>query len=432
MLKRLDVRGVPVADLRAQLPKAVLGGDEPIAAVRDILAAVEARGDAAVREYTERFDQVRLDRLRVPPEAVHAALDQVDPAVRAALEAAAAEVEAFQRSTLVPSHTHTAEGVTIRSWRQPVARAGCYVPGGRAIYPSTVLMTAVPAKVAGVAEVALCVPPERTTGRVPTVTLAAAAVAGVDEVYSIGGAQAIGALAFGTESIPAVDVIVGPGNVYVAVAKREVAGRGLVAIPSAFAGPSEVVVIADETVPADFAAIDVIVQAEHGPDGLAWLVCWSDSVADAVSAAIERLVEQAPRRAEILSTLDLNGYAVVCDGPAHAVEVANVIAPEHLELLCDAAAAEVSLVRNAGAIFVGPHSPASIGDYAAGPSHTLPTYGSARFSSVLSVDDFTKHMHTVEVSKVGFDRLAPHVEALARAEGFDAHATSITLRQAAR
>ncbi|MEZ5233076.1 MAG: histidinol dehydrogenase [Acidimicrobiales bacterium] len=432
MLKRLDVRGVPIAELRNRLPKPIVAGDEPVAAVREILAAVEARGDAAVREYTERFDRVRLEQLRVPPEAVRAALDQIDPTVRAALEAAAVEIEAFQRSTLVAPHTHTGGGVTIRSWRQPVARAGCYVPGGRAIYPSTVLMTAIPAKVAGVGEVVLCVPPERGTGTVPAVTLAAAAVAGVDEVYAIGGAQAIGALAFGTESIRAVDVIVGPGNVYVAVAKREVAGRGLVAIPSAFAGPSEVVVIADETVPAEFAAIDVIVQAEHGPDGLAWLVCWSDPVADAVGAAIERLVETAPRRAEILSTLDLNGYAVVCDDAAQAVEVANVIAPEHLELLCGAAVAEVGRVRNAGAIFLGPHAPASVGDYAAGPSHTLPTDGSARFSSVLSVDDFTKHMHTIEVDPAGFERLAPHVVALARAEGFDAHASSITLRQAAR
>jgi histidinol dehydrogenase len=431
MLKRLDVRGVPLDGLRSALPEPSAGGDEPVAAVREILARVEAEGDAAVRAYTERFDGVRLDELRVPPGELAAALAAQDPATREALEAAAASIVEFQRSTVVPPHTHTAGGVTVRSWRQPVQRAGCYVPGGRAVYPSTVLMTAIPAKVAGVPEVVLCVPPDRS-GRPPAITLAAAAVAGVDEVYAIGGAQAIGALAFGTESIRAVDVIVGPGNVYVALAKREVAGRGLVAIPSAFAGPSEVVVVADETVPADFAAIDVIVQAEHGPDGMAWLVCWSDSVADAVSAAVERLVESAPRRAEILSTLDLNGYAVVCDGPAQAMEVANVIAPEHLELLCDAAVAEVGRVRNAGAIFLGLHAPASVGDYAAGPSHTLPTDGSARFSSVLSVDDFTKHMHTVELTPAGFDRLAPHVVALARAEGFDAHATSITLRQAAR
>jgi len=431
MLKRLDVRGVPHDRLRSVLPKPAFAAAEPIAAVREILAAVERDGDAAVRAFTERFDQVRLDDLRVPPAEVAAALDTIEGATREALHAAAASIRAFQTSTLTPEHVHEADGVTIRSWRQPVARAGCYVPGGRAIYPSTVLMTAIPAKVAGVAEVALCVPPDRS-GRVPAVTLAAAAVAGVDEVYAIGGAQAIGALAFGTESIRPVDVIVGPGNVYVAVAKREVAGRGLVAIPSAFAGPSEVVVVADETVAPEFAAIDVIVQAEHGPDGLAWLLCWSDAVADTVGAAIDRLVDTAPRKAEILATLDLNGYAVVCDGPAQAIEVANVIAPEHLELLCDAAVAEAGRVRNAGAVFLGPHSPASIGDYAAGPSHTLPTYGSARFASVLSVDDFTKHMHTVEVSASGFERLAPHVVALARAEGFDAHASSITLRQAAR
>ena len=431
MLKRLDVRGVPLEALRHALPKPLAAGDEPVAAVREILDAVESGGDEAVRAYTERFDKVRLARLRVPVGDLDAALEGLDPTTRSALEAAAASITAYQRATLTPPHTHQADGVIIRSWRQPVARAGCYVPGGRAVYPSTVLMTAIPSKVAGVEEVALCVPPDRE-GRVPAVTLAAAAVAGVDEVYAIGGAQAIAALAFGTESIRPVDVIVGPGNVYVAIAKREVAGRGLVAIPSAFAGPSEVVVVADETVPADFAAIDVIVQAEHGPDGLAWLVCWSDSVADTVSAAIERLVESAPRKAEILATLELNGYVVVCDGPAQAIEVANLIAPEHLQLLCDAAVAEVGRVRNAGAVFLGQHSPASIGDYAAGPSHTLPTYGSARFASVLSVDDFTKHMHTIEVTAAGFERLGPHVVALALAEGFDAHASSITLRQAAR
>lgn len=431
MLKRLDVRGVPTAELRLHLPQPGVGGDEPVAAVRAILADVEARGDDAVRDATERFDRVRLDTFRVSPADLAAALQQVEPAVRAALEEAAEAIGAFHRTQLRPPHRHERAGVTVQAWSQPVARAGCYVPGGRARYPSTVLMTAVPAKVAGVAEVALCVPPD-ASGDVPTVTLAAAAVAGVDEVYRVGGAQAIGALAFGTASIPAVDVIVGPGNVYVAIAKREVAGRGLVGVPSSFAGPSEVVVVADETVPADFAAIDVIVQAEHGPDGLAYLLCWSDTVADTVTAAIARLVEDAPRRAEILSTLDSNGYVVVCDGPAQAIDVANVIAPEHLELLCDAAAAEVGRVRNAGAVFVGHNAPASVGDYLAGPNHTLPTSGTARFSSALTVDDFIKHMHVVSVSDDGFERLAPHVIALARSEGFEAHAASISLRQAPR
>ena len=220
-------------------------------------------------------------------------------------------------------------------------------------------MTAVPAKVAGVAEVVLCVPPDRATGTVPEVTLAAAALCQVDEIYAIGGAQAIAAMAFGTESIRAVDVIVGPGNAYVAVAKREVAGRGRVAVPSAFAGPSEVVVVADETVPADYAAIDLVVQAEHGPGGLSWLLCWSEAVADQVTAAVERLVDEAPRRADILSTLDGNGYAVICDDAAQAMAVANLIAPEHLELLCENPMDLVPLVRHAGAVFCGAQAPAS-------------------------------------------------------------------------
>ncbi|MPY92366.1 MAG: histidinol dehydrogenase, partial [Acidimicrobiia bacterium] len=402
------------------------------AAVRAILADVEARGDEALRDLTARFDGVELDDLRVPPPAIAAALEAVEPALRAALEEAAANIGAFHQGQLHAPHVHERNGVRVLSYRVPVDRAGLYVPGGRAVYPSTVLMTAVPARVAGVGEVALCVPPDKSTGGVPLATLAAAAVAGVDEVYAVGGAQAIAALAFGTESIGAVDVIVGPGNAYVAVAKREVAGRGRVAIPSAFAGPSEVVVVADASVPADFAAIDLVVQAEHGPGGLAWLLCWSEDVLEAVDRAVERLVAEAPRREDILATLGGNGYAVLCDTPAQAMAVANLIAPEHLELLCAAADELVPLVRHAGAVFCGPLAPASIGDYLAGPSHVLPTFGSARFGSALTVDDFLKHLHVVTVGPQGFERAAPHVVALARAEGLEAHAQSILLRQAAR
>ncbi|MBM3683902.1 MAG: histidinol dehydrogenase [Actinobacteria bacterium] len=431
MLQRLDVRGVPSGGLRSLLPQAGTVGEGPVAAVREILADVEARGDDAVRDYTERFDGVRTDSFRVPQAELDAALVEVGDDVRAALTEAAESIRAFHATQRRPEHVHERGGVRVRAWTEPVARAGCYVPGGRARYPSTVLMTAIPARVAGVAEVVLCVPPDRS-GRVPTVTLAAAAVAGVDEVYAIGGAQAIGAMAFGTASVRPVDVIVGPGNVYVAVAKREVSGRGLVGVPSAFAGPSEVVVVADETVPAEFAAIDLIVQSEHGPDGLAWLLCWSPAVADAVEAAMRRLVEEAPRKAEILATLDHSGFAVVCDDAAQAIEVANVLAPEHLELLCDAAVAEVGRVRNAGAVFLGRNGAASIGDYLAGPNHTLPTSGTARFASALTIDDFSKHMHLVEVSDEGLARVAPHVAALARAEGFDAHARSVEMRTAPR
>ena len=431
MLERLDLRGA-TGDLRRHLPRPTLGAEEPVEAVRAILAEVEARGDAALRELTERFDGVVLDEVRVPVADIEAARGEVPPAVLAALEEAAANIEDFHRGQLTPPHVHERNGIRVRGTRVPVDRAGLYVPGGRAVYPSTVLMTAVPARVAGVPEVALCVPPDRRTGRVPAPTLAAAAVAGVDEVYAVGGAQAIGALAFGTESVPPVDVIVGPGNAYVAVAKREVAGRGRVAIPSAFAGPSEVVVVADASVPADYAAIDLIVQAEHGPGGLSWLLCWSEEVLEQGDAAVERLVAAAPRREDILATLDGNGYAVLCDSPQQAIAVANLIAPEHLELLCEGAEELTSLVRHAGAVFCGRLAPASVGDYLAGPSHVLPTFGSARFGSALTVDDFLKHLHVVTVDPEGFERAAPHVVALARAEGLDAHAQSILLRQAAR
>ena len=276
----------------------------------------------------------------------------------------------------------------------------------------------------------VCVPPDRATGRVSQVTLAAAAVAGVQHVYAVGGAQAIAAMAYGTESIPAVDVICGPGNKYVALAKQEVAGA--VGVAAAFAGPSEVVVIADGTVAPELAAIDVILQAEHGPDGLAWLITWDEAVADAVSAQVGLLTAASPRAAEIASTLAEGGYAVVVDSPAAAIEVANLVAPEHLELLCADPGSLVPSIRNAGAIFLGPWSPASVGDYLAGPSHVLPTYGTARFASALTVDDFLKHHHVISVDRAVYapgGRLADAVTTLAEAEGLEAHAESIRLRR---
>ena len=427
MLTRLDLRGA-ADDLAARLPRPSMGEAAPPAAVREILAEVRKRGDAAVREYTERFDGVRIEELRVAPAQIAAALDSISRELRRALEVARDAVAEHHQRQLRPDTEHAAGGVVVRDVSRPVARAGAYVPGGRARYPSTVLMTAVPAKVAGVGAVALCVPPG-SDGAVAPETLAAAALAGVDEVYCIGGVQAIGALAYGTETVPAVDVIVGPGNAWVATAKREVASEGVVGVPSAFAGPSEVMVVADETAPADYVAIDLIVQAEHGPDGLAWLVTWSDDVADAVTAAVERLVAGAPRRDDIEATLRRGGYAAVVDGPDAALAVANLVAPEHLELMTADPEAMVAGVRNAGAVFCGPWSPASIGDYVAGPSHVLPTFGSARYAGALSVDDFIKRVHVVAADRAGLERLAPHVAALAEAEGLAAHAASVRLRQ---
>ncbi|MFI5043247.1 MAG: histidinol dehydrogenase [Acidimicrobiales bacterium] len=427
MLNRLDLRGV--TDLDGRLPRPSVDGDEPVGAVREILADVRERGDDALLDLTQRFDGVALTAIRVPATEIAAALDATADHVRDALVLARDRIAAHHRAQLRPEVVHDSDGVVIRSFTKPVGRVGCYVPGGRAAYPSTVLMTAVPALVAGVPEVVVCVPPDRATGSVTPVTLAAAAIAGVEEVYAIGGAQAIGALAYGTDSVAAVDVICGPGNKYVAIAKQEVAGA--VGVAAAFAGPSEVVVIADATTPADFAAIDVILQAEHGPDGLAWLITWDIRVADEVSAAIDRLTAAAPRRADIEATLAEGGYAVVVDSPEAAIAVSNLVAPEHLEILCADPERLVPLVDNAGAIFCGPWSPASIGDYVAGPSHVLPTYGTARFASALTVDDFLKHHHVITVDREAFDAVAPAVEALADAEGLAAHAESIRLRRRA-
>lgn len=423
MLKRLDLRGVD--DPTVDLPRPDVAGDAPIAAVQAILSDVRRRGDAAVREYTERFDKLALDDLRVPQIELERALGDTPPLLREALEAANDNIAAYHREQVRIDARYEKDGIVVRELRRPVDRAGLYVPGGRAAYPSTVLMTAVPARVAGVRELVLCVPPG-PDGRVHPTVLAAAALAQVDEVYCIGGAQAIGAMAYGTDTIRPVDVIVGPGNVYVALAKREVAG--VVGVPSAFAGPSEVVVIADETTPVDYAAIDVIVQAEHGPDGLAWLITWDDDVAERVTDAIQRLVEASPRRADIESTLDRGGYAVVVDGPEAALAVSNAIAPEHLELMTADPESLLPLVRSAGAVFTGAYSPAAVGDYLAGPSHVLPTHGSARFSSALRVDDFVKHIHVVSVDDTTLARIGPHVAAIADAEGLAAHADAVRLR----
>jgi histidinol dehydrogenase len=286
-------------------------------------------------------------------------------------------------------------------------------------------MCAVPAQVAGVDEIVLCVPPG-PGGRIDDASLAAAAVAGIHEVYQVGGAQAIAAMAYGTGTIAPVDIIVGPGNRYVAEAKRQVSG--VVGVASAFAGASEIVVVAGPDTPTELAAIDLIVQAEHGPDGLAWLLTWSEAVAEAVATHVERLVAASPRRADLEATLDAGGYAVLVDGPKQALAIANIVAPEHLEILTDDAQSLLSQVTSAGAVFLGPNSPASMGDYLAGPNHVLPTNRTARFASALRVDDFRRHIHAVTVSEKALEVLGPHVVTLAETEGLPAHAESVRMR----
>jgi histidinol dehydrogenase len=426
MLKVLDIRGV-ASGSRALLPRPDLAGEAPTDDVRAILAEVRAHGDAALREYTKRFDGVEIDDFRVPADEFRKASRRIAPGLLRALSVARDNIEAFHRWRAGQKGSYERDGIRIEHLEIPVSRAGVYVPGGRALYPSSVLMTAIPPKVAGVGGVVLCVPPG-PDGRVPDEILAAAHLAGVDELYRVGGAQAIAAMAYGTETISPVDVIVGAGSRYVSIAKQEV--RGVVGVPAAFAGPSEVVVIADDSTPVECAAIDVVVQAEHGPDGLAWLVTWSEAALVAINEAIGRIVAVAPRRAEIESTLEAGGYAVLVDGPAQAMAVANEIAPEHLELCCAEPERLVPMVRNAGAVFLGPFAPASIGDYIAGPSHVLPTFGSARYASVLGVEDFLKRVHVVYADAEALRRVAPYVAAIAEAEGLHAHALSVEVRSA--
>lgn len=425
LLTPLDLRGVAAEGLADKVPRPPPERTFPSVEVREILEAVRRDGDAAVRALTERFDGVAVESLRVPPDVVAAARDGIDDDLLRALELANDRILAYHRHEPAPVGDFVLDGVTVRHLVRAVGRAGLYAPGGLARYPSTVLMCAAPARVAGVDELVLCVPPG-PDGGVAIETLAAAAIAGIHEVYAVGGAQAIGAMAYGTETIRPVDVIVGPGNRFVAEAKRQVAG--MVGVPSAFAGPSEVVVVADETTPVAWAAIDLVVQAEHGPDGLAWLVTWSEPFAAAVTAAVEELVALSARRFALEATLGTGGYAVLVDGPAEAVTVANAVAPEHLELLVEGAEALLPLVRSAGAVFLGPFAPASVGDYVAGPNHVLPTARTARFASALRVDDFRTHIHAVSLDGVTLSRLAPSVIAIAEAEGLDAHAESVRLR----
>jgi histidinol dehydrogenase len=423
MLARVDLRGT--ADVRAALARPPTQGDDVTAAVTAIVADVRARGDAALRDCTERFDGFRPDDLAVPDAALDAALGRIATDLRTALELAHAQILAWHETQAGGPVEHRRAGVRIRELLVPVERAGCYVPGGRAPLSSSVLMTAVPARVAGVPHVTLCTPPQRN-GAVPDPILAAARLAGVDVVYSIGGAQAIAALAYGTETIAPVDVIVGPGNAYVAEAKRQVAVD--VAIDG-YAGPSEVAIVADDTVEPVLVAVDLLAQAEHGPGGACALITWSDSLGPAVEKELRALLDGARvATPETESTLRSGGRLVMVDGAEQAVAAANVIAPEHLELMCAGAEELVPLVRNAGAVFVGADASAVIGDYVAGVNHVLPTGGTARFSDALRVDDFRKHMHVVSVDEGALADLVPAVTTLAEAEGLLAHADAMRLR----
>ena len=369
---------------------------------------------------------MEVDEFRLPQERIDAALDNIDPAFLAALEKAAEQIRDFhQREVQQSWFTTRADGTMLGVKVTPVRAAGIYVPGGRAQYPSTVLTNAIPAKVAGVERVVMATPPQRDGGISPY-TLAAAKVAGVDEVYTVGGAQAIAALAYGTQSIPRVEKITGPGNAYVAAAKRLVSGEvGIDMI----AGPSEVCVLADASANPAVVAADLMAQAEHDPLAACYLVTCDAQFAVEVERAVEVLVAQSPREDITRTSLDNEGVIVVAADMDAAVDAVNTIAPEHLELHCENAMGLLGSIRNAGAIFVGAWSSEPLGDYVAGPNHTLPTGGTAMFSSPLSVDDFVKRSSVICYTPQGLMNDAPATQAMARREGLWAHALSAGLRR---
>lgn len=395
-------------------------------AAQDIIEGVRALGDEALRRYCKDFDGVEVDEFRLPQERIDAALDNIDPAFLAALEKAGEQIRDFhQREVQQSWFTTRADGTMLGVKVTPVRAAGIYVPGGRAQYPSTVLMNAIPAKVAGVERVVMVTPPQRDGGISPY-TLAAAKVAGVDEVYTVGGAQAIAALAYGTQSIPRVEKITGPGNAYVAAAKRLVSGEvGIDMI----AGPSEVCVLADASANPAVVAADLMAQAEHDPLAACYLVTCDAQFAVEVERAVEVLVAQSPREDITRTSLDNEGVIVVAADMDAAVDAVNTIAPEHLELHCENAMGLLGSIRNAGAIFVGAWSSEPLGDYVAGPNHTLPTGGTAMFSSPLSVDDFVKRSSVICYTPQGLMNDAPATQVMARREGLWAHALSAGLRR---
>ena len=398
---------------------------EVIGVAARIIEEVRTRGDAALREYTAKFDRAEIADFRVTDEEVAAAVHSVGTDFLDAIASAAGAITAFHDRQVTQSWFSAEEGgIFLGQKVTPIERVGIYVPGGRACYPSSVLMNAIPAQVAGVDEIAMAVPPA-ADGTVNPYTLAAAATVGVDEIYKVGGAQAIAALAYGTDSIPAVDKVTGPGNAYVTAAKKLVMGD--VGIDM-LAGPSEVCVLADTTAIPAFVAIDLMAQAEHDPRAATYVVTVDPDLPDQIEEALEILLAEAPRRDVIERSLTDNGLIVVCPDIVAALDTVDLIAPEHLEIQMADAFDILGSIRNAGAIFLGHFTPESIGDYVAGPNHVLPTGGTARFSSPLSVDDFVKKSSVISYSFEALELDGPTAVLIAEAEGLDAHARAVSLR----
>lgn len=396
--------------------------EETVAA---IIEDVRKRGDAALAEYTKKFDGVTLSALEVTKKEFDEAQAQIDPYFAETLRQAKENIAGFHAHQLHENFVLTEkEGAILGQRYTPIAKVGIYVPGGTAAYPSTVLMNAVPAKLAGVEEIVMVTPPG-PDGSVPAVILAAARAAGVDRVFKIGGAQAVAALAYGTKTVPKVQKIVGPGNKYVATAKRRV--FGLVDIDM-IAGPSEILIIADETANPVHVAADMLSQAEHDTDASAVLVTTSEALAGEVSKELERQIPLLPRAQICRQSIGRNGRIIIAESMKAAVETANSIAPEHLELFVDEPFGLLGLIKNAGSIFLGKNTPEALGDYFAGPNHVLPTGGTAKFSSPLSVDDFVKKSSFICYTKEALGGVAGRIADFAEREGLSAHARSIACR----
>lgn len=421
MIKIMKYGEVPNSEIFARsVPKTDVAGT-----VAEIIKNVRENGDKALFEYCEKFDKAQLSSLAVTKEEIDEALSLVEPEFLEILEKAAKNIRKFHSRQVRNSFIiNDEDGIVIGQKIIPVDRAGLYVPGGTAAYPSTVLMDAIPAKIAGCREVVMVTPPTKD-GKVNPVILAAAYVAGIDRIFKVGGAQAIAALAYGTQSIPKVDKIVGPGNAFVAEAKKQV--FGVVSIDM-IAGPSEILIVADGKSNPAYIAADLLSQAEHDKMASAVLVTDSAELARNVSTELEKQIPLLERREIARDSIDVNGKIIVADTLDAAIEIANEIAPEHLELCVDNPFDKLDSIRHAGSIFMGRNCPEALGDYFAGPNHTLPTSGTAKFSSPLSVDDFIKKTQYTYYTKDALKKVAFDVAAFAKKEGLTAHAKSAVIR----
>ena len=393
--------------------------------VYDIIDDVRTNGDAALKAYSEKFDGVSIEDFKVPQEEIDAAYESLSDDLKAALLKAKANITEFHSREIEQGFLDMDTPGIIRGQKViPLARVGLYVPGGTAAYPSTIIMTALPAKIAGVKEIVMVTPPQKD-GINPAV-LGAAKLAGVDAVYQVGGAQGVAALAYGTESIPKVDKIVGPGNIYVATAKRQVFGQVDIDM---IAGPSEILVIADKTAKPEFLAADLMSQAEHDRMASAILITPEEDLAKATAAEIERQMQTLSRKDIIKESIENFGAIIVCENMAEAVDFANELAPEHLEVCCENPLEYIGKLDNAGSVFLGNYSPEPLGDYFAGPNHVLPTSGTARFFSPLSVDDFIKKSSFIYYTEAELLKAADDIIRIAETEELTAHANSIAVRK---